>query len=82
MCRLRLLFRDSVVPVNLAPRHRSHSVTLPADLDLALEVVGVTGAELVDKRSIDVAGEFVGLQDSSIGDAYDEVGRLMSLGAV
>ncbi len=65
-----------------APGHRPHSVTLPADSDLTLEVVGVTGAELVDKRSIDVAGEFVGLKDSSVGDAYDEeVERLMSLGA-
>lgn len=69
--------------MNFTPRHRSHSVTLLADSDIALEVVGVTGAEIVEKRSIDVADEFVGLKDPSIGDAYDEkVGRLSSLGAV
>lgn len=69
--------------MNFLPGHRSHSVTLLADSDLALEVVGVTGAELVDKRSVDVVDEFVGLKNPSIGDAYDaEVGRLWSLGAV
>ena len=61
MCRLRLLLWDSAFPVNFLPGHRSHTVTLPADLDLALEVVGLTGAEIVDKRSVDVADEFVGM---------------------
>ena len=69
--------------MNFLPGHRSHSVKLLADSDLGVEVVGVTGAELVDKRSVDVADEFVGLNDSSIGDAFDErVGRLLSVGAV
>lgn len=63
--------------------HRSHSVTLPADSEPAVEVVGLVGPEVVDKRSIDVAGEFLGMKVSSVGDAYDEeVSRLMSLGAV
>ena len=69
--------------MNFLPGHRSHSVTLLADSDLALDVVGLTGAEIVDKRSVDVADEFVGLKKPSIGDAYDEkVGRLLSDGAV
>ena len=69
--------------MNFLSGHRSHSVTLLADSDLALEVVGLMGAEIVDKRSIDVADEFVGLKDPSRGDAYDEkVGRLLSVGAV
>ena len=69
--------------MNFTPGHRSHSVTLLADSDLGLDVVGVTGAEIVDKRSVDVADEFVGLKDASVGDAFDErVGRLLSVGAV
>ena len=69
--------------MNFLPGHRSHSVTLLADSDLALEAVGLTGAEIVDKRSVDVADEFVGLKNPSIGDAYDEkFERLLSLGAV
>ena len=83
MCRLKLLLCDSGFPVNFTPGHRSHSVTLLADSDLALEVVGVTGTEIVDKRSVDVADEFVGLKDPSVGDAYDEkFERLLSLEAV
>lgn len=69
--------------MNFTPGHRSHSVTLLAELDLALEVVGLTGAEIVDKRSVDVADEFVGLKKPSISDAYDEKFEgLLSLGAV
>ena len=60
MCRLRLLLWDSAFPAYFFG-HRSHSVTLLADLDLVLEVVGLTGAEIVDERSVDVADEFVGM---------------------
>lgn len=69
--------------MNFVSGHRSHSVTLSADSEPAVEVVRVVRPEVVDKRSIDVAGEFFGLKVSSVGDAYDEeVSRLMSLGAV
>ena len=69
--------------MNFVSGHRSHSVTLSADSEPAVEVVRVVRPEVVDKRSIDVAGEFFGLKVSSVGDAYDEeVSRLTSLGAV
>lgn len=69
--------------MNFASGHRSHRVTPLADSDPAVEATGVVGPEVVDERSIDVAGELFGLKNSFVGDVNDdEVGRLMSLGAV
>ena len=69
--------------MNIASGHSSHTVTPLPDSDPAIEGVGVVGPEVVDKRSIDVAGEDFGLKESYVGDVSDEeVGRLMSLGAV
>ena len=69
--------------MNFVSGHRSHRVTPLPDSEPAVEVVGVLGPEVVDRRSIDVAGEVFGWKNSSVGDVNDEeVGRLMSLGAV
>ena len=69
--------------MNTPSGHSSQTVTQLTDSDPAIEGVGVVGAEVVDKRSIDVAGEDFGLKESYIGDVSDEeVGRLTSLGAL